>query len=246
MKITVCMATYNGSKYIKFQLDSILLQLSSMDEIIIFDDCSSDSTYEILNNINLPIVRVFRNAKNLGHVKTFELALKEATGDIIILSDQDDVWEDNKIIRIKEYFIQNPNVVLLQHSLSSIDSNGNKLSDHYFRLNFYKYNTIQFLLRQLFKSNVFGCSTSIRNSVLPLLLPFPKYVYAHDHFISLAAPLVGDVLFVPDVLVNHRLHTSNLTPKNGLSIFDKFYVRSKLVAQLVVLLKRKFSIRSKS
>lgn len=103
MKTSVALCTYNGEKYIKEQLDSILNQTKKVDEIIVCDDCSSDKTVEILNHYsstNPGLFKIYINEQNLRSVKNFEKAITLCTGDIIFLSDQDDFWVNEKSGRI--------------------------------------------------------------------------------------------------------------------------------------------------
>ena len=95
--ISVCIATYNGSKYIKEQIDSILPQLDECDEIIVSDDSSTDNTLSILKSYHDRRIIIFTNQKFNSPIYNFENALKHAKGDIIFLSDQDDIWEFNKV-----------------------------------------------------------------------------------------------------------------------------------------------------
>ena len=95
-KISVCIATFNGEKYISSQLDSILNQVVPVHEIIISDDMSTDNTIEIIKNCNNPIIKIFINKERLGVAKNFENAIKHANGDFIFLCDQDDIWLKNK------------------------------------------------------------------------------------------------------------------------------------------------------
>ena len=103
MKIVVLMSTYNGEKYIKEQVDSILSQLSDSDELIISDDLSTDKTLDILSSYNDKRIKVINHQPHKGlppHVYAtlnFENALKNAKGDYIFLSDQDDVWLEDKL-----------------------------------------------------------------------------------------------------------------------------------------------------
>ena len=97
MKISVCMASYNGSKYIKNQIQSILIQLNNKDQLIIVDDCSIDNTLQIIKNFKDSRIKLIKNNRNVGVVATFQKAMKFAKGDIIFLSDQDDEWLDNKV-----------------------------------------------------------------------------------------------------------------------------------------------------
>ena len=107
--ISVAMCTYNGEKYIQEQLESIIYQSVPPDEIVICDDCSNDATLEIVKDILNSydgIVQLVSNKHNLGYRKNFEKAISLCHGDIIFLSDQDDVWSSNKIEIIKsKYFV---------------------------------------------------------------------------------------------------------------------------------------------
>lgn len=92
--ISIAMATYNGEKYLREQLDSILAQTIQDFELIVCDDCSTDSTVQILNEYveKDSRIKVFVNAKNLGFRKNFEKAIGLCKGEYIALSDQDDIW----------------------------------------------------------------------------------------------------------------------------------------------------------
>src|SRR5690554_1480606 len=91
--ISVCIPTYNGEKYLVEQIQSILTQLGESDEIIVSDDLSTDSSIDILQNLQDSRIRILRNSKNLGPIYNLERALAEAKGDFVFLSDQDDIWE---------------------------------------------------------------------------------------------------------------------------------------------------------
>ena len=95
--ISVCIATYNGEKYIREQLDSILVQLGPDDEIVVCDDRSSDRTLELIEGYRDSRIHVHRNEKNLGHVRNFEKAISLSRGDYLFLSDQDDVWLPGRV-----------------------------------------------------------------------------------------------------------------------------------------------------
>ena len=124
MNVSVVMATYNGDKYIKEQLDSIMCQLSNEDELIVSDDGSSDSTCEIINEYknNYKNIRLF-NSNHLGASKNFLNAIHYSKNDIIILSDQDDICEKDKISKTKKYFENNENIKVMLHNFTLIDIN---------------------------------------------------------------------------------------------------------------------------
>ena len=103
MKISVCLASYNGAQYIEEQLKSILPQLNPTDEVILSDDHSADNTVQLVQALNDPRIKLIQNEGERGYTRNFENALNHATGDILFLSDQDDVWHDDKVkIMLKE------------------------------------------------------------------------------------------------------------------------------------------------
>jgi glycosyltransferase involved in cell wall biosynthesis len=125
MTLSVAMCTYNGSKFINDQLNSIIEQSRKVDEIIIFDDCSTDTTVQIIAEYieKYPgLIQLFRNEKNLKSTKNFENAIAKCTGDYIFLADQDDVWDFHKVEKIIAKFEQN-------ESIEGIFTNGKLIND---------------------------------------------------------------------------------------------------------------------
>lgn len=120
--ISVCIATYNGSKYIKEQIDSILPQLDECDEIIVSDDSSTDNTLSILKSYHDRRIIIFTNQKFNSPIYNFENALKHAKGDIIFLSDQDDIWEFNKV-QVMISFLQKKSLVVSDCYIINQDKN---------------------------------------------------------------------------------------------------------------------------
>lgn len=116
-KISVAMTTYNGSKYIIKQLDSLKNQSRKIDELVICDDCSTDNTVELVNDYiksnNLEGWNIYSNENNLGFINNFKQAIKKTTGDIIFLCDQDDEWCVNKISTMTDIIEKNNQVKLL-------------------------------------------------------------------------------------------------------------------------------------
>ena len=101
--LSVCMATYNGEKYIREQLDSILVQLSKEDEVVISDDSSTDRTVAIIKEFRDDRIVLFENQKFRSPVFNFQNSLNHAKNDIIILSDQDDIWKSDKVEVLMQY-----------------------------------------------------------------------------------------------------------------------------------------------
>ena len=103
--VSICMALYNGAKFVEEQIDSILPQLDHPnDEIIIVDDFSKDNSVELISNYKDPRIKLIKNKSNIGYIKTFEKAINLSKNDIIFLSDQDDIWENNKVEAFNAFF----------------------------------------------------------------------------------------------------------------------------------------------
>ena len=113
--LTVCIATYNGEKYIRQQLNSVLIQLGENDEVIISDDSSSDATVEIVRSFNDSRIKLLVDNKFSSPVRNFENALKYATGDYIFLCDQDDIWLPDKVKSMLPYLKKQCDLVWLEN-----------------------------------------------------------------------------------------------------------------------------------
>lgn len=205
--ISVCMATYNGEKYLKRQLESILVNLTDKDELIISDDGSSDETLSILKEYarkNKQIV-ILKGPRQ-GVIKNFENALKNAKGNIIFLADQDDEWEKNKVeIMIKQF--DNPKTLAVVHDAIIVDAKGNKLFDSLFEIR----NSKAGLLKNLLKNSYVGCCMAIRSELLQMALPFPNGIEMHDWWLGLISDYKKGSIFINDKLIKYRRHDHNVS-----------------------------------
>lgn len=205
--ISVCMATYNGEKYIKEQVDSILHQLSATDELIISDDHSTDNTCEIIKQYNDTRIKLVLNRLTKGVTHNFENALLHSKGDIIFLADQDDVWLPTKIQELTHFLIQgNYNVVT-----------GNcALTDSYLNVIQPEYYTKQSPLDKgvwgnFVKDLWLGSCMAFKREVLLATLPFPKKVAAHDLWIALYSQMHFKCGYYPKVLQLYRRHDNTVS-----------------------------------
>lgn len=234
--ISVCMTTYNGERYIKEQLDSILCQLSDNDEIIISDDGSTDKTISIINSYNDSRIKLYHHFKrkqkfNFGYVsKNFENALKNTNGDYIFLADQDDVWLENKIER-QVLALQNADLVLsdckvVNESLDLIVESKFDLEN--VQIGFFK---------NIYKSGYLGCCMAFNKNFLKYILPMPDNV-PHDLWIGLIAENKGKFALLNEKTILYRRHDNNVSatspllnekhnnlPKNNNTLFFKFLYR---------------------
>lgn len=207
--VSVCMATYNGLPYVSEQLRSILNQLREEDEVVIVDDCSSDGTLQYLKTILDRRLRILANDVNIGHVRTFERTLREARNDIVLLTDQDDVWlphhRDTLAAASARYGLAVSNFDYLNDAQPA--ARYDRLTDHD------RPSVAATLGKILFgRSPYFGCVMAIRRDVLQLALPIPTYVEAHDIWIAIVALMNRKICHVESATTLRRIHASNLTP----------------------------------
>lgn len=229
--ISVCIPTYNGGKFIRSQLESILSQLSNDDEIVISDDSSSDNTLEIIDSFNDKRIKVFANNTFHSPIYNLENALKQASGDYIFLSDQDDEWKLNKISVVMEYL---KTTELVVHDAQVVDGEGNLLFESFFELNHTKSGKFYNLL----KNGYIGCCMAFNRHVLESCLPFPKKLPMHDSWIgNVAAFKCERVSFIQDKLISYRRHGNNASitgEKSCRSIKEKLSDRLCIIYNLLL------------
>lgn len=214
LKTSIVMCTYNGEKYIEEQLNSIINQTVIPDEIIIQDDCSTDNTEKIISkfmkeNYKKTSIIFDKNEKNLGYFKNFEKAIKKAKNDIIFLSDQDDVWVNNKIEIILEQFYNNKNIGFVFSNAYLVNSKLEKLHQDFWKGKHFS-DKVNKQLKILLKQNVVtGATMAFKKEFSHLFLPFPEDG-VHDYWISLV--LVSNNipgLFIDKKLIYYRQHENN-------------------------------------
>lgn len=211
--ISVAMCTYNGEKYVGEQIESILHQSMSPDEIVICDDCSSDNTLDIVKATLTNwkgICKVVRNENNLGFSKNFEKAISLCSGDVIFLSDQDDVWDSQKIQVIMRVFHSHEKIAMVFHNAEIVDESLNSLG-----LTFWgdKYN-IKKIMRAdysalLVCNNVQGASVAFRKTLFDKSKPFPKGI-AHDDWLALNAYILKAIYPINKCLIKYRQTGENV------------------------------------
>lgn len=210
--ISVCLASYNGGKYIRKQIESILKQIGENDELIISDDGSTDDTLMIINSFGDRRIILFENQGFSNHIKNFNFCLSKAKGDYIFLSDQDDVWLDNKVKVMMEGLIINDlvlsNCILIDGDNEPIK--GFEGFSHFNRTGFFK---------NFYKNCYLGCCMAFNRKVLKYSLPFPKYINSHDMWIGLVAEVVGKCSIIPDKLIYFRRHGKNFSANSGNDTF---------------------------
>lgn len=213
MMISIAMATYNGEKFLRTQLDSILSQTYNDIELIICDDNSTDSTRHILQEYEKKDSRIklYFNKNNLGFLKNFEKAITLCTGDYIALSDQDDIWETTKL----EHLLQNigNNDFICSNSML-IDENGN--SKNITMKDTCNYHWIPksqdaFFKRILFSNIVQGSTMLAKSDFLKSCSSVPAEIEFHDYWFAFNACAKNGFAYLDECTIRYRQHSKNVT-----------------------------------
>ena len=229
-RISVCIATYNGAKYIQQQIKSILLQLGDNDEVIVSDDSSTDNTLEIIRAFNDSRIKVIINRGTNGYTGNFENALRAASGEIIFLSDQDDVWKSNKV-EVMLTALEKFDFVVSDAEL--VDENLITLANS----NFERMGVSSGLFSNLIRCRYLGCCYAFKSKLLKIALPIPSnHIYCpHDYWLSLVAESMFSVCLVKEPLIYYRRHSSNVSDggaHSSNSFFKKALIRLYVVNNL--------------
>lgn len=214
-KIDILMATYNGEKYIKEQIDSILNQTYSNFRLLICDDNSTDSTYSILQEYEKKDSRivVLKNEENLGYIRNFENLLKNVNSKYFMFSDQDDVWNQDKI-ELSYKFLKESESDLVFTDLEIVDESLNMISSSYNRKMgcFRKIIKCSNSYEMIYLYNVItGCTILSKSKYIEKILPLPQNKdLIHDHFMPLIILLNGGKISYLDIpTIKYRQHSAN-------------------------------------
>lgn len=239
-KISIAMAVYNGEKYLKEQIDSIVIQMEQQDELIISYDPSTDSSYSILKEYSENDKRIViyeNNDHSKGLVSNFENALKHCTGDIIFYSDQDDIWLPEKLYKVYLKFL-NPDVTVVIHDCSLVDDSMNVLMPSTFAV---RGGSIS-ILKNLIRLSYVGCSLAFRGDLLKVVLPLATKKRSHDWWTGSICSCYGKMEKIDEVLILHRMHGDNATPNKRPPLIYQISVRYRIISQM---LKRRFSYKTR-
>ncbi|MDY4628362.1 MAG: glycosyltransferase family 2 protein [Prevotella sp.] len=231
--ISVCIATYNGERYIRQQIESIVCQLNVDDEIIVSDDGSTDGTLDIVKGIGDKRIKIIEGPGRKSPILNFECALKASKGDFIFLSDQDDVWKPDKV-EICMKWLKTYHCVV-----SDAEVTDNRLKPLYPSL----YDIMQVrqgrIYNTIWKNGYTGCCMAFRRNVLEASLPFPKNIPMHDIWIGNVAAYKYNVIFIPDRLIHFRRHENTISC-NGkgskFTIWQQMKFRLNIIKNIIRLL----------
>lgn len=213
-KIDILLATYNGEKFVKEQIESILNQTYENFNLIISDDASTDNTLNILEEYEKKDTRikVFKKEKNKGLIDNFEFLLKNVTSDYFMFSDQDDIWKKDKIEKSINK-LKEENSGLVYTDLEIVDEKLNVIYPSYWKYKqiykkIKKYNNFEALYLNNF---VTGCTILAKSKYIKDILPLPrnsKFVL-HDYWTALIISAKDKISYVEEPTIQYRQHKNN-------------------------------------
>lgn len=229
--ISVALCTHNGAAYIEEQLVSILVQQPAPKQLVVSDDASSDDTIARVQGVaaRYPAVQlvVFENTRPLGVTKNFEQAIRACTGDLIALSDQDDVWHTGRLALFAAEFAAHPAVSLIHSDARLVDGGGAPLGHTLSGAlgvssgevaSIHSGDAFSVMLR---RNLVTGACTVFRRSLVEFAAPFPPS-WVHDEWLGIIAAAVASTDFVEQPTIDYRQHGSNQIGAMKLSLAGKF------------------------
>ena len=201
------MATFNGEKYIKEQIDSILENMDICDELIISDDGSNDKTIDIINKYikKDKRIKLFKGPGE-GVKQNFMNAIDHTNGEYIFLADQDDVWNKDKI-KIVDKIFEEKNCNVVVHNAYIVDKNLNKYKKDFFKFR----HSGPGKLKNIYKNRYIGCCMAFKKDLIDKILPIPNNIEMHDQWIGILGERYGKNIFIKDRLIKYRRHEDNLS-----------------------------------
>ncbi len=217
-RISIALCTYNGERYLAELLQSLASQRLRPWELVVCDDCSTDSTLSILEEFgrSAPFrVSITSNTENLGVIKNFEKAFSLCTGDYIAPCDQDDVWLPEKLEKLAACLQgcsgeNNDSPVLVHANLELVDDNLESTGKSYLQHQGLKLTHADQYRTLLVQNYIPGCSMLFSTDLLSRALPIPDSAVMHDWWLALIASLTGKICFEPSTTVLYRQHKGNL------------------------------------
>ena len=227
MKISVALAAYKGEQYIAEQIESILTQLGENDEIVVSDDYPQGKTKDTVLSLASKDNRIrYIEGEGKGVVKNFENALRNCSGDVIFLCDQDDVWLPDKVENVMTEIRNGACLVL--HDASVTDADLNITDESYFS----SHGSNASLIGNMIKNSFVGCCMAFTKELMSETLPFPADLPMHDWWIALVALKKNRrTVLLNKPLILWRRHGDNVT--GGKTTFaQKVMWRLKIISSL--------------
>lgn len=228
VRVSVAMAVYNGEKHLEDQLNSIITQLNTDDELVISYNDSSDNTWNILRNYSEIEERIkLLKCKESGVISNFNNAIENCSGEYIFLADQDDVWYPDKIEKCI-YVMESNDATTAMHDTEIVNKDLELIGQSLFVTRNAKIGFLKNILQNSYQ----GCCMVFKAELVPYICPIPKHVPMHDQWIGLVSEYYGKVVLINEKLIAYRRHDSNVT-SSQLSISKKIMNRTNLIKILI-------------
>jgi glycosyltransferase involved in cell wall biosynthesis len=220
--ISIALATYNGAKFLRKQLESILNQSVTDFEVVVCDDCSTDKTPQILQEYASRDSRfkVYQNAKNLGFKKNFEHILTLCKGEFIAFCDQDDIWEPNHLEILYKNIGENDCIGANSLIIDEKGVSQNKTLLEYWPIHVMPKNEKELFQHELYSNVIQGTASLIRASLIKQALPIPEDIKYHDYWFALVAGLNEKCKYISDVVLKYRRHSNNASEYQKFTIWN--------------------------
>lgn len=236
-KVSIVLATYKPNLiFFEKLLNSLNKQSYANIELVVRDDSADEPTFLYISDMLKNLITnfsctLYKNNKNIGSNKTFELLTMDAQGEYIAYCDQDDIWEEEKISKLVEH-IEKEDAVLCYSDLAVINENDTIMAksfrDVHKRLqHLYGENVFGFFIR---RNSVTGCTMLIKSDIAKKAIPFCNY-YVHDHWLALFASSQGKIAYIKEPLVRYRIHGNNQIGANiliGINSKEDYYNKKLL------------------
>lgn len=241
VRLSVAMAVYNGEAYLKEQVDSILAQLGENDELILSVDSSTDASDSIAREYAGRDGRVsIYTGPGRGAIRNFESALGKTSGEYIFLSDQDDVWAENKVTLCLDA-LKRPGVLAVIHNAILTDETLRRTGEKLLGGRFFAG-----AFRNILQNKYTGCCMAFKRELLFYALPFPNSIPMHDQWLGIVANKYGAVEYIDSPLLYYRRHGTTVTGREKAGITKKLRWRMGILYSYIRLGKKKPEARSRA
>lgn len=220
MQVTIVLCTYQGVDHLDAQLQSLIAQSQRIGQWLLSDDASADGTLAVLKSFDERarglgmLIHLQRNATNMGYVAHFSAALARASGDVIFLCDQDDVWHKDKIEVMAAHFERDPKLLMVHSDARLVDFRGMDMGCTLFEAlqltraeieAIHAGSAFEVLAR---RSCVTGATMAFRRELVELALPVGSG-WMHDEWLAIMAAAVGKIDVIEQPLIDYRQHGAN-------------------------------------
>lgn len=227
------MATFNGSRFIREQLESVLSQLGPDDELIVSDDASTDDTLDIVRSYDDSRILILTGNEFRSPILNFEHALYHASNTIVVLADQDDIWLPGRVALIHERLdAKAEQAALIMMDGEIVDVVGNRLGESVFAAN----RVGPGILKNIYDNTYTGCCLAFTRPLLSIVMPFPQRIPMHDMWIGILCEVFGEVDFVPVKTIRYRRHPANTSfvrPSVSVQIMRRFVLSLCLINRII-------------